>query len=61
MNEQDEIVKADARHDEAEDLLRRKRQRARSLALGLGLTALAVLFFLVTIVRLGSNVFNRAL
>lgn len=36
-----------------------KRQRARSKALGLLLVALAVLFFVVTLAKLGSNVFNR--
>ena len=36
-----------------------QRQRARSKALGLVLGALAVLFFIVTIAKLGGNVFNR--
>lgn len=36
-----------------------KRQRARSKALGLVLGALAILFFVVTIAKLGSNVWNR--
>lgn len=36
-----------------------KRQRARSKALGLVLGALAILFFVVTLAKLGSNVFNR--
>jgi hypothetical protein len=39
----------------------KRRQRARSLAIGWGLAALALLFFLVTLVRLGANVGNRAL
>ena len=39
----------------------KRRQRARSLAIGWGLAALAVLFFLVTLVRLGANVANRPL
>jgi len=39
----------------------KRRQRARSLAIGWGLAALAVLFFLVTLVRLGANVGNRPL
>jgi len=38
-----------------------RRQRARSLAIGWGLAALALLFFLVTLVRLGANVGNRPL
>lgn len=40
---------------------RRKRQRTRSIAIAWALGALAVLFFLVTVVRLGSNVVNRPL
>lgn len=39
----------------------RRRQRARSLAIAWGLGALALLFFLVTLVRLGGNVVNRPL
>jgi hypothetical protein len=35
------------------------RQKSRSRALGLVLGALAVLFFAVTIAKLGGNVFNR--
>jgi hypothetical protein len=38
-----------------------RRQRIRSIAIGLGLAALAVIFFLVTIIRLGGNVANRPL
>jgi hypothetical protein len=37
----------------------RRRRRTRSLAIGWGLGALAVLFFLVTLVRLGANVGSR--
>lgn len=37
------------------------RQRSRSKALGLILGAFAVLFFIVTIAKLGSSVFNRPL
>ena len=44
--------------DEAE---RRRRQRMRSLAIGLALAALAVLFYVATIARLGGNVMNRPL
>jgi hypothetical protein len=36
--------------------LERRRQRRKNLAVGLGLVALVVLFYLVTIVRLGMNV-----
>ena len=39
----------------------KRRQRARSLAIAWGLAALALLFFLVTLVRLGANVGNRPL
>ena len=38
-----------------------RRQRARSIAIGLALGALVALFYVATIVRLGSNVANRAL
>ncbi|MGI9387950.1 MAG: hypothetical protein ACR2OX_11015 [Methyloligellaceae bacterium] len=34
-------------------------QRRRSVAIGLGLALLAVLFFVVTLVRLGGNVAKR--
>jgi len=37
----------------------KRRQRLRSLAIAWGLFALALMFFLVTIVRLGANVANR--
>ena len=37
---------------------RRRRQRMRSIAIGLALAALAVLFYVATIVRLGGNVMN---
>lgn len=36
-----------------------KRRRNRSLAIAWALAAMAVLFFVVTIVRLGANVANR--
>jgi len=41
--------------------LQLRRRRARSIAIGLALAALVVLFWAVTIVRLGSNVLNRSL
>jgi hypothetical protein len=40
---------------------RRRRQRKRSLAIAWILTGLVVLFFIVTIVRLGGNVAVRPL
>jgi hypothetical protein len=39
----------------------RRRRRLRSLAIAWALFAMAVIFFLVTIVRLGGNVANRPL
>jgi hypothetical protein len=39
----------------------KKRQRMRSLAIAWALGALAVLFFIVTLVRLGANVADRPL
>lgn len=39
----------------------KRRQRTRSIAIGLALVALVVIFYVVTIVRLGGNVFNRAI
>ncbi|NMD09455.1 MAG: hypothetical protein GYA66_15905 [Phyllobacteriaceae bacterium] len=38
-----------------------KRRRRRSIALGLALLALAAIFFVSTLVRLGGNVAERAL
>jgi hypothetical protein len=37
----------------------KRRQRLRSLAIAWALAAIALMFFLVTIVRLGANVANR--
>jgi len=39
----------------------KRRRRARSIAIGLALGALALLFYAVTIVKLGPGVLNRAL
>lgn len=39
----------------------KRRQRVRSIAIAFALAGLVVLFYLVTIVRLGGNVFNRPL
>lgn len=38
-----------------------KRRRARSLAIALALGALAVLFYVVTMAKLGPQVLNRAM
>jgi hypothetical protein len=40
---------------------RQRRQRMRSVAIAWILAALVVLFFIVTIVRIGGNVANRPL
>jgi hypothetical protein len=49
-------------HETPAGVLRNKRrQRLRSYAIAWALFALAVMFFLVTIVRLGANVANRPL
>ena len=39
----------------------RRRQRMRNIAIGVTLSALFVMFYILTIARLGSNVFNRPL
>jgi len=39
----------------------KRRQRLRSIAIAWALAAVALMFFLVTIVRLGANVANRPL
>jgi len=39
----------------------KRRRRARSIAIALALGALAVLFYVVTIVKLGPGVLNRPL
>jgi hypothetical protein len=38
-----------------------KRRRSRSVALGLVLGGLAILFFVITLAKLGGNVLNRPL
>jgi hypothetical protein len=43
------------------DKERQRRQRMRSIAIAWILAGLVVLFFIVTIVRLGGNVANRPL
>ena len=37
----------------------KKARRSRSIALGVVLAALAVLFYVITVVKLGPNLFNR--
>jgi hypothetical protein len=46
-------------HDDEQE--RKRRQRTRSIAIAWILAALAALFFIVTIVRLGGNVADRPL
>lgn len=43
------------------DVQAKRRQRLRSIAIAWALAAIALMFFLVTIVRLGANVANRPL
>jgi len=40
---------------------RAQKQRTRSIGIALGLALLVVLFYVATLVRLGPDVFNRAL
>jgi hypothetical protein len=42
-----------------EDQERLRRQRTRSVAIGLGLGALVILFYVVTIVKLGPNALRK--
>lgn len=39
----------------------KRRQRSRSVAIGLALAGLVVLFFVITLVKMGPGVFNRPL
>ncbi len=39
----------------------KRRQRMRSIAIALALAGIALMFYLVTIIRLGANVANRAI
>ncbi len=43
-------------HHEAEEVVTRQRRRAKNVALALALAGLALLFFVVTIVKLTANV-----
>lgn len=43
------------------DEQQKRKQRMRSIAIGWALGGLALLFFIVTLVRLGANVANRPL
>lgn len=45
--------------EENTDEERKRRQRMRSLAIAWTLVGIMVLFFVVTLVRLGANVLNR--
>jgi len=47
--------------DKNNDAENQRRQRMRSLAIALALAALAVVFYLTTIIRLGGDVANRQL
>jgi predicted nucleic acid-binding Zn ribbon protein len=47
--------------DQTDEVALRRRRRNRSIAIAMTLAALVVLFYVVTIVRLGGNVFNRPL
>jgi hypothetical protein len=39
----------------------KRRQRNRSIAIGLVLAGLVVLFYVITLVKMGPGIFNRAL
>lgn len=39
----------------------KRRQRGRSVAIGLAIAGLVVLFYVVTLVKMGPGVFDRAL
>lgn len=56
-----ELDQAAQEAEQEAERIRLKRQRVRSLALAWGLAALALLFFVVTLVHLGANVMNRPL
>jgi uncharacterized membrane protein YcjF (UPF0283 family) len=47
--------------DEPSEQERLKRQRARSIMIAVSLLALVAVFYIATMVRLGGNVFNRAI
>ena len=52
----------ETRKDGATDAaLRARRQRARSIAIALALGALVILFYLVTVVKLGPGIVERPL
>ncbi|KKB11164.1 hypothetical protein VE25_14190 [Devosia geojensis] len=44
-----------------EEALRRKAQRRRSIALALALAGFALIFYILTIVKMGPALFDRAL
>ncbi|WP_349359649.1 hypothetical protein [Stappia sp.] len=39
----------------------KKRQRARSIAIGLAVGGLVILFYVITLVKMGPDVLNRAM
>jgi hypothetical protein len=47
--------------DRDENDERRRRRRTRSIGIAIALGALVAIFYIATIVRLGSNVMNRPL
>jgi len=53
-------VREAAQIDPAE-VARKRSQRRRSIAIALSLIAFCVLFYVITIVRLGPSIFERAL
>ncbi|MBW3096936.1 hypothetical protein [Pseudohoeflea coraliihabitans] len=63
MAERDKIDEAPAPQAERTGLTekQRKARRSRSIALALALVGLVVLFYIVTIVKLGPGLFDRSL
>jgi hypothetical protein len=49
----------ESEHAEVRPEEQERRRRSRSIAIALALAAMAVLFFITTIVRLGGNVADR--
>jgi uncharacterized membrane protein len=54
------MAKMEARKPHASDA-RAARQRSRSVAIAVGLVFLVVLFYLITIFKMGGSILNRAL
>jgi hypothetical protein len=65
LDDRERALRPEAADDESAHVVlseeAKRRQRVRSLAIAWALFALAAMFFLVTIVRLGANVANRPL